>query len=62
VWVLVIGLALSVALMALAATLIARLLERHRWIAYVGLVIILYIAIKMIVEGTMDVLQATNAI
>jgi len=61
VWVLVIGLTLSVALMGLAATLIARLLDRHRWIAYVGLVIILYIAIKMIVEGTIDVLHATNA-
>ena len=50
-WVLVFGLALSVALMGLAATWIARLLERHHWIAYVGLVVILYVAISMIAEG-----------
>ena len=42
--VLVFGLALSVLLMGVAATLIARLLHKHRWIAYVGLLIILYVA------------------
>jgi predicted tellurium resistance membrane protein TerC len=40
-----------VALMGLAATLIARLLHRYHWIAYVGLVIIVYVAITMIVDG-----------
>ena len=49
--VLVVGLALSVALMGLAANFVARLLHRHRWIAYVGLLIILYVAIKMMWDG-----------
>ena len=49
--ILVIGLLLSVALMGIAANLIARYIERYRWIAYVGLVVILYVAIKMIWEG-----------
>jgi predicted tellurium resistance membrane protein TerC len=54
-WVLVTGLALSVALMGLAASLIARLLSKHRWIAYVGLAIIVYVAVKMIMEGAHEV-------
>lgn len=49
--VLVIGLVLSIALMGLAASFIARLLGKHRWIAYVGLAIIFYVALKMIWEG-----------
>ncbi len=49
--VLVIGLVLSIALMGLAATFIARLLTKHRWIAYVGLLIIVYVSLKMIYEG-----------
>ena len=53
--VLVIGLALSIALMGLAASFIAQLLNKHRWIAYVGLSIILYVALKMIWEGWHDV-------
>jgi YjbE family integral membrane protein len=51
--VLVIGLVLSIALMGLAATFIARLLQKHRWIAYVGLVIILYVAVEMIYKGAL---------
>jgi YjbE family integral membrane protein len=51
-WVLIVGLGLSIALMGLAATFIARLLNRHRWIAYVGLLIILYVALEMIFNGT----------
>lgn len=50
-WVLVVGLVLSVALMGVAATLIARLLSRHHWIAYVGLAVIAYVAISMIWQG-----------
>jgi predicted tellurium resistance membrane protein TerC len=50
--VLVFGLVLSIALMGVAASFIARLLQRHRWIAYVGLLIILYVAIEMIWEGS----------
>ena len=53
--VLIIGLALSIALMGLAASFIARLLNRHRWIAYVGLAIIVYVALKMIWEGWHEV-------
>jgi YjbE family integral membrane protein len=53
--VLVIGLALSVALMGLAASFIARLLNRYRWIAYVGLAIILYVALHMIWRGFLEV-------
>src|SRR6185437_3055459 len=52
--VLVIGLILSVALMGLAASVIAKLLNRYRWIAYVGLLIILYVALDMIYRGYMD--------
>ncbi len=51
VWVLVFGLALSVAFMGLAAAVIARLLGRHHWIAYVGLAVILYVALRMVYEG-----------
>jgi YjbE family integral membrane protein len=52
--VLVIGLAFSIALMAAAATLIARLLGRHRWIAWLGLAIILYVAVEMIWRGAIE--------
>jgi len=60
-WVLVTGLAISIALMGLAATLIARLLQRFRWIAYVGLAIILYVALEMIYRGTMEVWPYVHA-
>lgn len=53
--ILVIGLALSIALMGIAASMIARLLNRHRWIAYVGLSIIVYVALSMIWEGWHEV-------
>ena len=46
--VLIFGLALSVVLMMCAATVIARILQKHRWIAYAGLAIILYVALTMI--------------
>ena len=54
-WVLVFGLVMSIALMGLAASFIARLLGRHRWIAYIGLTIILYVALKMIYDGWIEV-------
>lgn len=54
--VLVIGLALSVALTGLAANAVAALIKRHRWIAYVGLLIILYVAMTMIWDGAHQVL------
>lgn len=49
--ILVVGLVLSVALMGLAANLIARVIERYRWIAYIGLAVIVFVAFKMIYEG-----------
>ena len=54
-WVLVFGLMLSIALMGAAASFIARLLHRHRWIAYVGLAVILYVALDMIWRGANEV-------
>ncbi len=57
-YVLVIGLAFSVVLMGVAATLIANLLNKHRWIAWVGLLVILYVAFNMIYEGTHQVTEA----
>jgi YjbE family integral membrane protein len=53
--VLIFGLILSIALMGAAATFIARLLQKHRWIAYVGLAVILYVAVDMVVRGAHDV-------
>lgn len=53
--VLVIGLILSIAMMGIAANFIARLLNRYHWIAYVGLAIILYVALNMIYRGTLEV-------
>lgn len=52
--VLIFGLALSVALMGFAASFVARLLHTYRWIAYIGLLIILYVALKMIADGAVD--------
>jgi YjbE family integral membrane protein len=48
---LIFGLALSVVLMGVAATFIARLLHRYRWIAWIGLIIILLVAVRMALEG-----------
>ena len=59
--VLIIGLILSIALMGLAASFIARLLHRHRWIAYIGLLIILYVAVDMIYRGAMEVMPIVDA-
>lgn len=53
--VLIIGLALSIALMGLAATFIAQLLQKYHWIAYVGLAIILYVALNMMFHGACEV-------
>jgi YjbE family integral membrane protein len=55
--ILVFGLLLSIALMGIAAHAIARLLHRYRWIGYVGLVIVLYVALHMMWEGSRDVVQ-----
>lgn len=52
---LVIGLALSVVLMGIGASLIARLLSRHHWIGYIGLALIAYVALSMIWQGGNEV-------
>lgn len=57
-WVLMLGLLLSVVLMGFAANLLASLLERQRWIAWVGLLIVLYVAFAMIWDGSHEVAAA----
>jgi predicted tellurium resistance membrane protein TerC len=49
--ILIVGLVFAVILMGVAANVIARYIERYRWIAYVGLLVILYVAAKMIYDG-----------
>ena len=56
--ILVFGLVLSIALMAVAASYIAKLLNRFHWIAYVGLLVIAYVAVEMIVKGGDQVMRA----
>jgi YjbE family integral membrane protein len=58
-WVLALGLVLSVALMGLASNFIARLLARYHWIAWVGLGVITVVALRMIYEGSSEVLHLT---
>ncbi|MCA1661009.1 MAG: TerC family protein [Novosphingobium sp.] len=52
--ILILGLIFAVALMGLAANVIAKYIERYRWIAYVGLAVIVFVAGKMIYEGWVD--------
>lgn len=59
-WVLVFGLTLSIALMGFCATVLARWLQRYHWIAYVGLVTILYVACSMIWDGSMEVVHGAS--
>jgi YjbE family integral membrane protein len=61
-YVLVFGLGLSIALMGVAASYIAQLLQKHRWIAYVGLAVILYVAFEMIYRGSHEVLPVARAL
>jgi YjbE family integral membrane protein len=60
-WIMAGGLILSIALMGVAATIIARLLDRYRWLAWVGLIVIAYVAVEMIWEGGWQVEQALLA-
>ena len=55
--ILVFGLLMSIALMGLAASWIARLLHRYRWIGYIGLVIVLYVALHMMWQGHRQIVQ-----
>jgi YjbE family integral membrane protein len=56
------GLVLSIALMGVAASVIARLLDRHRWLAWVGLAVIAYVAVLMIWEGSWEIEAAIIAV
>ena len=60
VWVLAVGLILSIALMGIAATLVAKLLKRHPWISYAGLIIVLYVAMSLVIRGGMDILHSSH--
>jgi YjbE family integral membrane protein len=57
-WVLAAGLTISVVLMGIAAGVLARILERQRWIAWAGLLIVLYVALHMIWAGSWEVAHA----
>jgi len=59
-WIMVFGLILSIALMGLAASFIARMLNRFRWIGYIGLVIVLYVALHMIWDGARSIIVRTD--
>jgi len=59
--VLVFGLSLSVVLMGIAATFIARLLQKHRWLAYIGLAVILYVAFGMVYRGALELRPIAGA-
>src|ERR1700730_92887 len=60
-FVLVFGLAVSILLMGVAATFIARLLQKYRWIAYIGLAVILYVALGMVYRGALELHPIVNA-
>jgi len=60
--VLIFGLALSIGLMGVAASFIARLLQNHRWIAYVGLAVIVYVALEMIYRGAQELRPVVKVI
>jgi YjbE family integral membrane protein len=57
-WIMASGLVLSIALMGFAATFIARLLDRYRWLAWVGLIVIVYVALNMIWQGGWEIEHA----
>jgi YjbE family integral membrane protein len=54
-WILGLGLFLSVALMGAASTLVARLLDRYRWVAWLGLGLVTFVALRMIYDGSAEV-------
>ncbi len=54
-WVLVFGLTISVVLMGVAARLVAGLLERYRWIAWVGLLVVVYVALRLVWDGAHEI-------
>jgi YjbE family integral membrane protein len=60
--ILIIGLLLSVILMGAAANMVAHLLHKYRWIGWIGLLIITYVALDMIWRGSQEVLQHTTGL
>lgn len=60
-WVLIVGLVLSVGLMGVAATVIANLLKKYHWIAYVGLAVILWVSLDMIWRGSVEVMKEVDS-
>ncbi len=54
-WVLVFGLTISVLLMGVAAQLVAGLLDRYRWIAWVGLLVVVYVALRLVWDGAHEI-------
>ena len=60
VWVLTVGLLLSIALMGVAAAMIANLLQRYPWISYAGLIIVIYVAARMIWVGGWEIYHAQD--
>jgi YjbE family integral membrane protein len=56
---LIFGLGLSVVLMGVASNFIARLLQNHRWIAWLGFAVILYVALKMVYDGADELMGIT---
>ncbi|CDZ33838.1 Integral membrane protein TerC [Neorhizobium galegae bv. officinalis] len=60
--VLILGLIISIALMGVAANFVAKLLSRFRWIAYVGLAVIVYVALDMIYQGSVEVLPLIQGV
>jgi YjbE family integral membrane protein len=61
-YVLIFGLGLSISLMGVAASLVARLLQKHRWVSYLGLAVILYVALQMTYRGAIEVWPVVNSI
>ena len=60
--VLIFGLSLSILLMGAAATFIARLLHKYRWIAYLGLAVILYVALGMLFRGAQELSPVVSTV
>jgi YjbE family integral membrane protein len=61
-WILVVGLVLSVALMGVASNFVARLLNRYAWVSWVGLGIITFVALRMIWDGSEQIIVQTSAL
>ena len=60
IFVLVFGLALSIVLMAVGASMVAKMLEKHTWLGYLGLLIIFYVACDMAYDGSIELIQFTE--